>query len=29
MWAVIVNLIYQQACRGYVAGMARHHHHWM
>jgi hypothetical protein len=29
MWALIVNMIYQQACRGFIAGMARHHHSWI
>jgi hypothetical protein len=29
MWAFIINLIYQQARRNYLAAMAHRHHRWI
>jgi len=29
MWALIINLIYQQACRNSLASMARHQQRWI
>jgi len=29
MWAIIINLIYQQTCRSCLASMARHQHRWI
>lgn len=29
MWALIINLIYQQTCRSCLASMARHQHRWI
>jgi hypothetical protein len=29
MWALIINLIYQQTCRNCLASMARHQHRWI
>jgi hypothetical protein len=28
MWALIINLIYEQACRNSLAGVTRHRHRW-
>jgi hypothetical protein len=29
MWAIIINLIYGQACEKYLAELARHRHSWI
>jgi hypothetical protein len=29
MWAFIINLIYDQSCRKYLADVTRHQHRWM
>jgi hypothetical protein len=29
MWMLIVNALYQQACRNCLASMARHQHRWI
>jgi hypothetical protein len=29
MWALIINIVYEQACRSYLASVARHHRRWV
>jgi hypothetical protein len=29
MWAFIISLIYDEACRKYLADVSRHQHRWM
>jgi hypothetical protein len=29
MWAFIINLIYDQSCRKYLADVTRHQHRWI
>jgi hypothetical protein len=29
MWAIIINLIYGQACEKYLADLVRHRHSWI
>jgi hypothetical protein len=29
MWAFIINLVYHQSCKKYLAEVARHQHRWI
>jgi hypothetical protein len=29
MWAFIVNLVYHQSCRKYLAEVVQHQHRWL